>query len=92
MEHVILIVIAERRLYTFEWLISEEDWDEVNLVCRYLICLLLQIMQIMSRQYAEGVTGSATYYHPAGYEGMVWKYTEKQILIENGISYKEITY
>ena len=28
-----LEVIAERRFHAFEWLFSDEDWDEVDLVC-----------------------------------------------------------
>ena len=28
-----LEIIAERRFHAFEWLFSDEDWDEVDLVC-----------------------------------------------------------
>ena len=28
-----LEIIAERRFYAFEWLCSDEEWDNVDLVC-----------------------------------------------------------
>ena len=28
-----LELIAEKRFYAFEWLCSEEDWDQIDLVC-----------------------------------------------------------
>ena len=28
-----LSIISERRFYAFEWLTTDEEWDEVDLVC-----------------------------------------------------------
>ena len=33
MEIAKLEVIAERRFYAFEWLCSDDDWDNVDLIC-----------------------------------------------------------
>lgn len=44
----------------------------------------------MSAQYANRVSGTATYVHPSGYKGNVWLNIEKRILEENDIIIEEV--
>ena len=48
------------------------------------------IWDALSDQYANGAEGVATYVHPSGYEGNVWKNIEKPILDENDIIINEV--
>ena len=48
------------------------------------------IWEALSRQYANGVEGTATYIHPNGYEGKVWLEIERAILEEKDIIIEEV--
>ena len=59
------------------------EWD-------YGITPQVSIWEALSKRYAQGVSGIATYVHPDGYIGGIWKRIEKRVLDGNDILIEEI--